>query len=295
MSRSLNNSTQEGSPKADDAVGGKQEMIFETDGRFLGLKIRIDLVERLHLSGKPDDPSIKNPQYSFCWLNEWKDMSSYKGSVTYGKAANAKKQLVTRHQDDNGQMGAEHEGMLANVKGQIMDDYTEDESSTNDDESYCYCDSIKSSDDSESENQDTVDHEEQYLGFSSMVDEAKAESCMEEDKNLQTSDSATSSKQGTLEDHMGNSWHRSDSEGMSLCDYEEVKDDAEDDHISNNFFSYPDYQRINMATVQEATKDDDDGTIKDTKNTVSEMHLERDYLFVEPTIKKKSKPRPFLR
>jgi hypothetical protein len=47
-----------------------------------------------------------------------------------------------------------------------------------------------------------------------------------------------------------------------------------------------------MAKIQEATKDDDDGN-QDTDNTVNEMHLERDYPFVDPTIKKESKPRPF--
>jgi hypothetical protein len=198
----------------------------------------------------------------------------------------------------------------------------EGESSTSDDESYCYCNSIGSSDNSESENEDTMDHEEQYLGFN-MVDKAEAESRMQEDKNIQSSDNATSSEQGTLEDHIGNSWHRSDSEGMSLSDYEEGRDesiieeesdytvhsirniasyqatratemdnDMEDGHISNNFFSYPDSQKVNMAKIQEATKDDDNGN-QDTENTVNEMHLERDYPFVHPTIKKESKPRPF--
>jgi hypothetical protein len=53
---------------------------FETDGRFLGLRIRLDLVNTLDLSGDPDDPSVKNPQYSFHWLNEWKDMIDAAGS-----------------------------------------------------------------------------------------------------------------------------------------------------------------------------------------------------------------------
>jgi hypothetical protein len=109
-----------GTPTTEDTVGEKEELILETDGRFLGLKIRTDLVEKLDLSGNPDEPSIKNPQYSFCWLNEWKDMSSSKGSVTYATASSAKKRVAACSQDDasithDGLTEAEYEGMLAGV------------------------------------------------------------------------------------------------------------------------------------------------------------------------------------
>jgi hypothetical protein len=103
-----------------------------------------------------------------------------------------------------------------------------------------------------------VDHEEQYLGFD-MVDETEVESRMQEDKNIQSSDNATSSEQGTLEDHMGNSWHRSDSEGMSLSDYEEGEDESiieeESDYTVHSIRNVASYQDKRATVMDDGTED----------------------------------------
>jgi hypothetical protein len=70
MSRVLLLAPDGGAPNDEEANKGTKKMEFDTEGRFLGLKIRLDLVQTLDLSGDPYDPSIKNPQHSFHWLNE---------------------------------------------------------------------------------------------------------------------------------------------------------------------------------------------------------------------------------
>jgi hypothetical protein len=64
MSRVLLLAPDGGAPNDEEANKGIEKKEFDTDGKFLGLKIRLDLVEALDLSGDPDDPSIKDPQHS---------------------------------------------------------------------------------------------------------------------------------------------------------------------------------------------------------------------------------------
>jgi hypothetical protein len=54
-----------GVPGTEEEKKGIEKLEFSTDGRFLGLQNRLDLVQELDLSGDPDDPSIKSPQYYF--------------------------------------------------------------------------------------------------------------------------------------------------------------------------------------------------------------------------------------
>jgi hypothetical protein len=118
----------------------------------------LDLVEELDLSGNPDDPSSMNPQYSFHWINEWKDL-------TQSNRRNSKHEEPSW---DSSRVQANKLSALAEAASK-MDSNEEDlfYYGTSDDEETCDPSDVEICilQDDDTANEETVNHEAQYLGF----------------------------------------------------------------------------------------------------------------------------------
>ena len=158
MSRPLNLAPNGGVPGTEEKRKGIEKLEFSTDGRFLGLRIRLDLVEALDLSGDPDDPSFKNPQYSFHWINEWKDLtqSNRRNSRHEKPCLNS-----SRVQTNKLSALAEAASKMDSDEEDLFYYGTSDDEETCDPSDVEIC--ILQDDDTASE--ETVNHETQYLGF----------------------------------------------------------------------------------------------------------------------------------
>ena len=322
MTRSLKLAPEGGRPNPDEVEGDSERMIFESDGRFLGLMIRPDLVDALDLSGDPSDPGAKNPQYSFRWLNEWQDLagkdSTKKDSiqnVNWTGKPNQHSKDESSESDNDDDETRYHKFRAAvdekNVEAKpppIPETNKDDDSDVyasrdDDEESY---DSLfgpwredetdyGSSSDPEIDfnHDDIVDVYNDYLPNDDDVaqgeevdyvmiiqGEAPAHAPRQDylDADLEEGDAIAIAAISDYEDESTTT--DSDVDGES--------DDMEQNHTSDNSFFYPESRRIYTMTGEVIVNDD-----KKEEILSSEETLEKDYLFVEPKIKKETKQRPF--